>query len=173
MVGKVASVSCEPCVFYSAIAVLTVNSSYTLCPPPLLPSFHHLNLIDILTSLLFFSLVFLYSPQVEQFWSFYSFFVRPGELSGHSDIHLFKTGIKPMWEVCLHIAAHITVWIIHPCFCNTCGRCVQAQQLTSVWIIRPCFCNACEVHLHILYCSSSHRSLDNPSLFLQHRQYFL
>uniref|UniRef100_A0A3Q1GYK8 Eukaryotic translation initiation factor 4E type 2-like n=1 Tax=Acanthochromis polyacanthus TaxID=80966 RepID=A0A3Q1GYK8_9TELE len=24
--------------------------------------------------------------------------VRPGDLSGHSDFHLFKEGIKPMWE---------------------------------------------------------------------------
>ena len=37
--------------------------------------------------------------QVEQFWGFYSYLVRPGDLSGHSDIHLFKDGIKPMWEV--------------------------------------------------------------------------
>lgn len=35
---------------------------------------------------------------VEQFWAFYSFMVRPGELTGHSDIHLFKHGIRPMWE---------------------------------------------------------------------------
>ncbi|RMX56489.1 hypothetical protein pdam_00014928 [Pocillopora damicornis] len=35
---------------------------------------------------------------VEQFWRFYSYLVRPGDLSGHSDIHLFKDGIKPMWE---------------------------------------------------------------------------
>lgn len=37
--------------------------------------------------------------KVEQFWAFYSYLVRPGDLSGHSDIHLFKDGIKPMWEV--------------------------------------------------------------------------
>uniref|UniRef100_A0A672GFH6 Eukaryotic translation initiation factor 4E type 2-like n=1 Tax=Salarias fasciatus TaxID=181472 RepID=A0A672GFH6_SALFA len=36
---------------------------------------------------------------VEQFWRFYSHLVRPGDLSGHSDFHLFKEGIKPMWEV--------------------------------------------------------------------------
>ncbi|XP_075941185.1 eukaryotic translation initiation factor 4E family member 2 related sequence 1 isoform X3 [Anarhichas minor] len=36
--------------------------------------------------------------QVEQFWRFYSHLVRPGDLSGHSDFHLFKEGIKPMWE---------------------------------------------------------------------------
>ncbi|XP_039997369.1 eukaryotic translation initiation factor 4E family member 2 related sequence 1 isoform X4 [Xiphias gladius] len=35
---------------------------------------------------------------VEQFWKFYSHLVRPGDLSGHSDFHLFKEGIKPMWE---------------------------------------------------------------------------
>uniref|UniRef100_A0A096N7Z8 Eukaryotic translation initiation factor 4E family member 2 n=1 Tax=Papio anubis TaxID=9555 RepID=A0A096N7Z8_PAPAN len=36
--------------------------------------------------------------QVEQFWRFYSHMVRPGDLTGHSDFHLFKEGIKPMWE---------------------------------------------------------------------------
>ncbi|KAK3749963.1 hypothetical protein QZH41_013866, partial [Actinostola sp. cb2023] len=35
---------------------------------------------------------------VEQFWSYYSYMVMPGELTGHSDIHLFKDGIKPIWE---------------------------------------------------------------------------
>ena len=24
--------------------------------------------------------------------------VKPGELASHSDFHLFKMGIKPMWE---------------------------------------------------------------------------
>ncbi|XP_038819347.1 eukaryotic translation initiation factor 4E type 2 isoform X2 [Salvelinus namaycush] len=35
---------------------------------------------------------------VEQFWRFYSHMIRPGDLTGHSDFHLFKEGIKPMWE---------------------------------------------------------------------------
>ncbi|KAK1153321.1 eukaryotic translation initiation factor 4E type 2-like isoform X2 [Acipenser oxyrinchus oxyrinchus] len=35
---------------------------------------------------------------VEQFWKFYSHLVRPGDLTGHSDFHIFKEGIKPMWE---------------------------------------------------------------------------
>lgn len=35
---------------------------------------------------------------VEQFWSYYCHLVRPCELTGHSDFHLFKDGIKPMWE---------------------------------------------------------------------------
>ncbi|XP_076064739.1 eukaryotic translation initiation factor 4E type 2-like isoform X3 [Oratosquilla oratoria] len=35
---------------------------------------------------------------VEQFWSYYSHLVRPAELASHSDIHIFKDGIKPMWE---------------------------------------------------------------------------
>lgn len=34
----------------------------------------------------------------EQFWSLYSHLVKPGELPNHSDFHLFKMGIKPMWE---------------------------------------------------------------------------
>lgn len=36
---------------------------------------------------------------VEQFWSVQSYLLRPNELSGHSDLHLFKDGIKPLWEV--------------------------------------------------------------------------
>lgn len=35
---------------------------------------------------------------VEQFWSVQSYLLRPSELSGHSDLHLFKDGIKPLWE---------------------------------------------------------------------------
>lgn len=35
---------------------------------------------------------------VEQFWRLYSHLVRPGDLIGHNDFHLFKEGIKPMWE---------------------------------------------------------------------------
>lgn len=35
---------------------------------------------------------------VEQFWAYYNHMLRPGDLSGHSDYHLFKDGIRPMWE---------------------------------------------------------------------------
>ncbi|XP_045124800.1 eukaryotic translation initiation factor 4E type 2-like isoform X2 [Portunus trituberculatus] len=35
---------------------------------------------------------------VEQFWAYYSRLVRPADLNSHSDIHIFKDGIKPMWE---------------------------------------------------------------------------
>ena len=35
----------------------------------------------------------------EQFWNLYSHLARPSELGSHSDYHLFKDGIKPMWEV--------------------------------------------------------------------------
>ncbi|XP_025079297.1 eukaryotic translation initiation factor 4E type 2-like isoform X1 [Pomacea canaliculata] len=35
---------------------------------------------------------------VEQFWAVYSHLARPSELTGHSDYHLFKEGIRPMWE---------------------------------------------------------------------------
>merc|ERR1712020_634215 len=34
----------------------------------------------------------------EHFWHIYSHLVRPGDLTTHSDFHLFKQGIKPMWE---------------------------------------------------------------------------
>ncbi|XP_011500073.1 PREDICTED: eukaryotic translation initiation factor 4E type 2 [Ceratosolen solmsi marchali] len=35
---------------------------------------------------------------VEQFWGLYSHLSRPSELNTHTDFHLFKIGIKPMWE---------------------------------------------------------------------------
>ena len=35
---------------------------------------------------------------VEQFWKYYSHMMRPCDLTGHSDYHLFKEGIRPMWE---------------------------------------------------------------------------
>uniref|UniRef100_A0A0B6ZFM3 EIF-4F 25 kDa subunit n=1 Tax=Arion vulgaris TaxID=1028688 RepID=A0A0B6ZFM3_9EUPU len=35
---------------------------------------------------------------VEQFWNIYSYIVRPGDMTGHVDYHLFKEGIRPMWE---------------------------------------------------------------------------
>lgn len=35
---------------------------------------------------------------VEQFWAYYSYMVRPCDLPGNSNIHLFKHGIRPMWE---------------------------------------------------------------------------
>jgi translation initiation factor 4E len=35
---------------------------------------------------------------VEQFWNFYVHMAKPHELNGHADIHLFKDGIKPLWE---------------------------------------------------------------------------
>jgi translation initiation factor 4E len=36
---------------------------------------------------------------VEQFWEGYNFLKRPCELPSNSDFHLFKDGIKPLWEV--------------------------------------------------------------------------
>lgn len=35
---------------------------------------------------------------VEKFWSYYSHMTRPHDLVGHADIHLFKDGIRPLWE---------------------------------------------------------------------------
>ena len=47
--------------------------------------------------------------QVEQFWSFYTHLVRPGDLPDHSDYHLFKDGIKPLWEV--YVIKCTSVWV--------------------------------------------------------------
>jgi translation initiation factor 4E len=35
---------------------------------------------------------------VEQFWSYYCHMKRPNDLACPCDIHLFKCGIKPIWE---------------------------------------------------------------------------
>ncbi|XP_038049898.1 eukaryotic translation initiation factor 4E type 2-like [Patiria miniata] len=35
---------------------------------------------------------------VEQFWTLYTHLARPCDLTSSSDYHLFKQGIKPMWE---------------------------------------------------------------------------
>jgi len=35
---------------------------------------------------------------VEQFWAFYNHLLRPSDLQGHCDYHLFKDGIRPLWE---------------------------------------------------------------------------
>eukprot|EP01097_Dermamoeba_algensis_P001080 TRINITY_DN1409_c0_g1_i1.p1 TRINITY_DN1409_c0_g1~~TRINITY_DN1409_c0_g1_i1.p1 ORF type:complete len:202 (-),score=29.04 TRINITY_DN1409_c0_g1_i1:129-734(-) len=35
---------------------------------------------------------------VEEFWSYYNHLIRPSDLPNTSDYHLFKAGIKPMWE---------------------------------------------------------------------------
>jgi len=37
-------------------------------------------------------------PSVERFWLYYSHLVRPSDLTGSSDYHLFKENIRPMWE---------------------------------------------------------------------------
>lgn len=35
---------------------------------------------------------------VEQFWRVYTHLVQPSELNGRCDIHVFRYGIRPMWE---------------------------------------------------------------------------
>jgi len=35
---------------------------------------------------------------VEQFWAYYCNMISPCDISNHSDFHLFKQGIRPMWE---------------------------------------------------------------------------
>lgn len=48
---------------------------------------------------------------VEQFWGIYSHLIRPSELATHTDFHLFKIGIKPMWEVSVEIFSNSFVKI--------------------------------------------------------------
>lgn len=37
--------------------------------------------------------------QVEEFWAVYSHLRRPSDLPNISDYHLFKQGVRPVWEV--------------------------------------------------------------------------
>ena len=37
--------------------------------------------------------------QIEEFWQHYSHIAKPYELPQSSDYHLFRKGVKPMWEV--------------------------------------------------------------------------
>lgn len=39
------------------------------------------------------------ATQIEGYWKYYNHLVRPHDLPNTSDYHLFKEGIKPMWEV--------------------------------------------------------------------------
>ena len=56
------------------------------------------------------SLVNLLGMKVQDFWDFYVHLVRANDLPNTSDYHLFKDGIKPMWEVNLslsHLLPHL------------------------------------------------------------------
>lgn len=35
---------------------------------------------------------------VEKFWYLYAHMARPQDIQGHADIHMFKAGIRPLWE---------------------------------------------------------------------------
>ena len=41
----------------------------------------------------------LYQLQVEGFWVCYCHLARPSSLPSPTDLHLFKQGIRPLWEV--------------------------------------------------------------------------
>lgn len=39
--------------------------------------------------------------KVETFWVCYCHLARPSTLPSPTDLHLFKDGIRPLWEVCV------------------------------------------------------------------------
>lgn len=71
---------------------------------------------------------------VEQFWGLYSHLVRPSDLTVHTDFHLFKVGIKPMWEV------NVLYYYIYFTFiCETYYYFLfkdEANQKGGKWIVR-------------------------------------
>lgn len=50
--------------------------------------------------------VYVSLRQVQGFWRMYNHMMRPNDLPNTMDYHLFKTGIKPMWEVRARAASH-------------------------------------------------------------------
>ena len=42
--------------------------------------------------------ILYFGAQVQDFWNIYNHLVRPNDLPNTMDYHLFKTGIKPIWE---------------------------------------------------------------------------
>ena len=72
-------------------------------PTPLGSSVHHFVLFGDGSTrpspLLFTSLLYITSLQLDEFWEYFSHMAPAGDLPSVSDYHLFKKGIKPMWEV--------------------------------------------------------------------------
>ena len=68
----------------------------------------------------------------EQFWHLYSYLVKPGDLTTHSDFHLFKKGIKPLWEVSLGLGAGFLV-----CGSGNCSS-LGSYQLSFLFKNRYC-----------------------------------
>ena len=60
-----------------------------------------LSLLSLNLTLIVFLFIKFVICQVEQFWTLYSHLARPCDLTSSSDYHLFKLGVKPMWEVCI------------------------------------------------------------------------
>lgn len=52
-----------------------------------------------LQKLFFDSFISFAFIQVEEFWAVYSHLRRPSDLPNISDYHLFKQGVRPVWEV--------------------------------------------------------------------------
>ncbi len=69
----------------------------------------------------------------EQFWHLYSQLARPGDLNSHSDFHLFKKGIKPLWEVGWTLTSFffVTVPLQHTPFLQD-----EANRYGGKWIVR-------------------------------------
>lgn len=57
---------------------------------------------------------------VEQFWSYYCYMKRPGDLASPCDIHLFKVGIAPIWEVCRSSTCVCSCCLCTPCILMPC-----------------------------------------------------
>ena len=85
---------------------------------------------------------------VEQFWKIYSHVLRPNSLrdkivpNSHADLHVFKEGIKPMWE---HEAnKHGGRWLVHirKELANRCWENILMAMLGEQFMVGEEICGA-------------------------------
>ena len=87
---------------FSIILILTNLYYERLCHRNEVLKRFHLSILFFWLRLLLFSFQNLQLigsfATCEKFWQIFCHLVRPGELTNHCDFHLFKKGIKPLWE---------------------------------------------------------------------------
>jgi len=93
---------------------------------------------------------------VEQFWALYSHLVRPSDLQSHSDFHLFKVGIKPMWEVSFMLAFLL--------FSSSSSSLFLLVCLLNHWCTLP-------LRLHVSVCTAFLIMCDIPSTTVFYVEY--
>lgn len=71
---------------------------------------------------------------VEQWWGLYTHLARPSELPPLSDLHLFKLGIKPMWEDPANVNGG--KWVCNQLLCLMTHTIIKLAKLYFTYTIR-------------------------------------